>query len=112
MTTDHSWAQLGGADEQVITRAVGAEDSLDLDVVRSDVRVNDRYMLCSDGIGRALDPRDLRQLLQSLEAAACCRELIAHSVAQGGTDNMTSVIVDCTALAGGEPIADAAGADP
>jgi type VI secretion system protein ImpM len=111
LTTDHSWAQLGGPDEQVITRAVGAEDSLDLDVVRSDVRVNDRYMLCSDGIGRALDPRDLRQLLQTLEAAACCRELIAHSVAQGGTDNMTSVIVDCTSAAGDESIVHA-GADP
>jgi type VI secretion system protein ImpM len=103
LTTDHSWAEFGGGDEQVITRAVGAEDTLDLDVVRSDVRVNDRYMLCSDGIGRVLDPRDLRQLLQTLEAAACCRELIAHSVAQGGTDNMTSVIVDCTAHAGDDP---------
>jgi type VI secretion system protein ImpM len=111
MSTDHSWAQLGGADEQVITRAVGAEDSLDLDVVRSDVRVNDRYLLCSDGIGRALDPRDLKQLLQTLEAAACCRELIAQSVAQGGTDNMTAVIVDCTAIPGDEALPLMDGAD-
>jgi type VI secretion system protein ImpM len=112
MTTDHSWAELGGDDEQVITRAVGAEDSLDLEVVRSDVRVNDRYMLCSDGIGRVLDPRELRRLLQTHEAAECCRELIAQSVAQGGTDNMTAVVVDCTAPTGDESIALTDGADP
>jgi type VI secretion system protein ImpM len=99
MTKDHSWAAEGGADEGAITRAVGAEDSLELDIVRNEVRVNDRYLLCSDGIGRALDPADLRELLQTLGAAACCAQLIAQSIAQGGTDNMTAVIVDCTAPA-------------
>jgi type VI secretion system protein ImpM len=97
MTKDHSWAALGGADEQVITRAVGAEDHLELDVVRSDVRDADRYMLCSDGICRVLDPGVLRELLQTLAPAPCCKQLIAQSIAQGGTDNLTAVIVDCTA---------------
>jgi serine/threonine protein phosphatase PrpC len=97
MTKDHSWAAQGGRDEQVITRAVGAEDSLDLDIVRSDVRTADRYLLCSDGIGRVLDTGVMRQLLQTLHAAACCSQLIAQSIAQGGTDNLTAVIVDCAA---------------
>jgi type VI secretion system protein ImpM len=97
MTKDHSWAAHGEGDEQVITRAVGAEDSLDLDIVRSDVRVADRYLLCSDGIGRVLDPGDLRQLLQTLAPAACCAQLIAQSISQGGTDNLTAVVVDCGA---------------
>jgi type VI secretion system protein ImpM len=98
MTKDHSWAAHGGRDEQVITRAVGAEDSLDLDIVRSDVRPADRYLLCSDGIGRVLDTGVMRQLLQTLDAAACCSQLVAQSIAQGGTDNLTAVIVDCVAI--------------
>lgn len=97
MTKDHSWAAQGGRDEQVITRAVGAEDSLELDIVRSDVRAADRYLLCSDGIGRVLDTGVMRQLLQTLDPAACCAQLIAQSIAQGGTDNLTAVIVDCAA---------------
>jgi serine/threonine protein phosphatase PrpC len=97
MTKDHSWAAQGGRDEQVITRAVGAEDSLDLDIVRSDVRPADRYLLCSDGVGRVLDTGVMRELLQTLDAAACCSQLIAQSIAQGGTDNLTAVIVDCAA---------------
>jgi len=44
----------------------------------------------------------LREILGSLAADACCRELVAQSVAQGGTDNLTAVIVDCTAAAADE----------
>jgi type VI secretion system protein ImpM len=95
MTKDHSWAAHGDGNEQIITRAVGAEDSLDLDIVRSDVRVSDRYMLCSDGVGRVLDPGDLRQLLQTLAPTECCSQLISRSIEQGGTDNLTAVVVDC-----------------
>jgi type VI secretion system protein ImpM len=97
MTRDHSWAAHGIGDESVITRAVGAEDRLELDVVRSDVRAADRYMLCSDGVGRVLDPDVMRQLLQTLSASECCAQLIAKSIAQGGTDNATAIVVDCAA---------------
>jgi len=75
---------------------VGAEESLDMDIVRSDVRAGDRYLLCSDGIGRVLDADVLRQLLLTLEPAACCAALLTESIAKGGTDNMTAVVVECS----------------
>jgi type VI secretion system ImpM family protein len=112
MTTDHSWGEAEGADAQAITRAVGAEDTLELDIVRSDVRAQDRYMLCSDGIGRVLNPVDLRRLLQTLDPAACCSELIAQSILQGGSDNMTAVVIDCTAPDAQAEVPDAGGAYP
>jgi type VI secretion system protein ImpM len=105
MTTDHSWAAQGGADgggaadEQAITRAVGGEDTLVPDVVRSDVRPGDRFLLCSDGIARVLDITRLGEILQTLAPLACCGELIAQSIAGGGTDNLTAVVVDCAAAA-------------
>jgi len=98
LTTDHSWdAAEGGADEQAITRAVGAEDSFVPDTLRSEVRPGDRYLLCSDGIYRSLDDAALTQLLQIEVPATCCRELVAKAIAQGGTDNVTVVVVDCAA---------------
>jgi type VI secretion system protein ImpM len=103
MTTDHSWAAEvgadpgGAADEQAITRAVGGEDTLAPDVVRSDVRPGDRFLLCSDGIARVLDITRLGQILQTQAPLPCCAELIAQSIAGGGTDNLTAVIVDCAA---------------
>jgi serine/threonine protein phosphatase PrpC len=47
-----------------------------------------------------LDAGALRQLLQTLEPVECCSQLIAKSIAQGGTDNMTAVVVDCMARDG------------
>ena len=75
----------------------GAEASLDLDVVRSDVRAGDRFVLCSDGIGRVLDGEVLGELVQTAQLAACCQALVAQSIAQGGTDNMTAIVVQCSA---------------
>lgn len=96
LTTDHSWeAAGGGADEQAITRAVGGEDSFVPDTLHSDVRAGDRYLLCSDGIYRAVDDATLRQLLQIEVPATCCRELVAKAIALGATDNVTVVVVDC-----------------
>jgi type VI secretion system protein ImpM len=96
LTNDHSWSgQFGGADEQAITRAVGAEDALNLDVVRSDVRAGDRFLLCTDGITRALDNAAIMQSLQPAAIERCCAELVSRSIAQGGTDNLTALVVDC-----------------
>lgn len=100
LTTDHSWskdATTGVADEQAITRAVGGEDAFSADTVRSDVRAGDRFLLCSDGLSRALDDSALAELLKGREAAACCKDLVSQAIARGGTDNVTALIVDCGA---------------
>ena len=34
---------------------MGGEDALELDVLRSDARTGDRFLLCSDGLYRVLD---------------------------------------------------------
>jgi serine/threonine protein phosphatase PrpC len=47
-----------------------------------------------------------------LDAATCCSQLVAQSIAQGGTDNLTAVIVDCAAAGVAELAAPSArGAD-
>ena len=98
LTTDHSWAaQFGGADEQTITRAVGAEDVLNLEVLRSDVRAGDRFLLCSDGIGRVLDIAALTDIMHGESPERACADLVSQSIAHGGTDNLTALVVHCDA---------------
>jgi type VI secretion system protein ImpM len=102
LTTDHSWAAeepgaASGDDSQAITRAIGAEDEFIPDVVRGEVRANDRYLLCSDGVGRVLDSGALGKILQTADRAQCCALLIKEAIACGGTDNATAVVVDCCA---------------
>lgn len=99
LTTDHSWSEAEGAgepgDEQAITRAVGGEDIFGPETVRGDVRLGDRFLLCSDGIYRSLDDLSLAQLLQAREPAACSKNLVLQAMNRGSTDNATALIVDC-----------------
>jgi type VI secretion system protein ImpM len=105
LTTDHSWAAeesgaAGEEDSQAITRAIGAEDELVPDILRSEVKANDRFLLCSDGVGRILDAAALGKILATNDRAACCALLIQQAFAGGGTDNATAVVVDCAAPLG------------
>lgn len=102
LTTDHSWAvelrttaAAAGEDAEAVTRAVGAEEELEPEIVRSEVHPNDRYLLCSDGVGRVLDLPRLTRILQAGDPATACAELLKQSFAAGGTDNATAVVVDC-----------------
>jgi type VI secretion system protein ImpM len=51
LTRDHSLAEIEGmtADANAITRAVGGEATLDLDLIRDRVEPGDRFLLCSTG---------------------------------------------------------------
>ena len=101
LTADHSWGEAGVDDEnpQAITRAVGGEDALSPETVRDEVRLGDRFLLCSDGIYRPLDGSVLAQLLQARDPAACSKELVAQAMKRGGTDNVTALVIDCGSLA-------------
>lgn len=99
LTLDHSWAPttdgMSLEDSQAITRAVGGEEAFNPEVVRGEVRLGDRFLLCSDGLYRSLDDVALTQLLQTRDPAACCKELVVQAMKRGSTDNITALVVDC-----------------
>jgi type VI secretion system protein ImpM len=98
LMTDHSWKDPGGGiDAQAITRAVGGEDALDLEVLRTDARTGDRFLLCSDGLYRVLDVAEILRGLAAADPAASCSALIARALELGATDNVTVVVVDSNA---------------
>jgi type VI secretion system protein ImpM len=103
LMTDHSWSDPSGdSDAQAITRAVGGEDALDLEVLRTDARSGDRFLLCSDGLYRALDVAEIVRGLAAPDAAASCSALIARALQLGAKDNVTVVVVDCHAADTGD----------
>ena len=80
---------------EAITRAVGGEDTFASEAVRGDVRLGDRFLLCSDGLYRSLDDASLTELLQTRELTACSKNLVAQAMSRGSTDNVTALVVDC-----------------
>jgi serine/threonine protein phosphatase PrpC len=105
LTSDHSLVQSlveDGAiteaeaerhpEANVITRAVGdGSDELGLDKVAGDILAGDRFLLCSDGLHKALPAPELARLLAEDAAAA---PLVAAALGRGSSDNVTAVVVE------------------
>jgi protein phosphatase len=79
----------------VITKAVGARDTIDLDVVEHPLQPGDLVMLCSDGLHGMLSDEELGRILLSSPGSledATARLLDAANEA-GGRDNVTVVLL-------------------
>jgi serine/threonine protein phosphatase PrpC len=78
----------------VISRALGAEASVEVDMRTFEFESGTTFMLCSDGITRHIPDGELSALLgdaQSLEAA--CEEMKRRCYERGAEDNLTAVLV-------------------
>jgi serine/threonine-protein phosphatase Stp1 len=105
LTVDHSLVQdllTAGAigpeeardhpDANVITRAIGAgEQDPDLDTRIGQAMTGDRFLLCSDGISKALPST---KLTDHLCAGAAAKALVAASLEHGATDNVAAIVID------------------
>ena len=86
LSRDHSLSDTGGSghleESHVVTRAVGIEPALSLDVYRDSVSADDRFLLCSDGLTRVVQESQIATLMQSEDIAASVEELIKLARAQ------------------------------
>jgi serine/threonine protein phosphatase PrpC len=97
LTRDHSWAADVGApavESSAITRAVGGEELLTLDVLHEQIQVGDRYLLCSDGLTREVSDEHIGRLLAQSSLDHCVHELVSAALTAGGNDNVTVVVVE------------------
>lgn len=79
----------------VITRALGIENEVEVDVSPIPFYQDDRYLLCSDGLTSMVRDEEILQILKSFESPKdCAAELIARANAKGGSDNITVIVLD------------------
>ncbi|MEO8648624.1 MAG: protein phosphatase 2C domain-containing protein [Acidobacteriota bacterium] len=78
----------------VISRALGAESTVDIDIKTIMVRPNETFLLCSDGITRHIHDEELGGILENGESPQqVCEALKAICFERGAEDNLTAVIV-------------------
>lgn len=78
----------------VISKAVGLKPTADADLIYIDVVAGDRFLLCTDGITDLVSHNDIHQELLQNDARTACEALIKRALANGGTDNITTLAVD------------------
>jgi serine/threonine protein phosphatase PrpC len=80
--------------ENVITRAVGGEDELVLELRLFPMRHKDRYMICSDGLYKDVEFDEIRELMSDGSTTDVCQRLLSCSLSRRCTDNVSIVTVD------------------
>lgn len=105
LTRDHSLAQeladMGGLGAgglapraNVITRAVGAAETLRLERAFAPVAAGDRFLLCSDGLTGVLSEGRIHAMLGEGSVDDCADTLLAAALQAGAPDNVTLIAVE------------------
>ncbi len=115
LTRDHSQlAQLRlqddfDADEAIllpsrsmITRAVGAADTLDIDAKTMTVEDGDMFLLCSDGLSNAVSEPEMRGELAVGNCRQVVESLVDIALKRGGRDNISVIVVRAEDLFGSD----------
>jgi protein phosphatase len=106
LTKDHTWVNeqvMAGflSEDQarthplrnVVTRALGGEADVAVDLQEVELRKGDLYLICSDGLTSMLTDAEIRNRVSSGKALdEICRMLIADANERGGVDNITVIL--------------------
>jgi serine/threonine protein phosphatase PrpC len=98
LTRDHSLVAesegLTSAPSNIVTRAIGGEATLTVDVQRERVSAGDRFLLCSDGLTRMVPEAEIQRWMEDDDIQAAVEGLIAATLSAGAPDNVTVLIVE------------------
>ena len=80
--------------KNVISRALGAENDVEVDLKVFEVDDGTEFLLCTDGITRHIPDHELRHLLiTQADLTSLCEELKRICFERGAEDNLTAVVV-------------------
>ncbi len=79
----------------IMTRALGVEPEVKVDIFMEKVDPGDRFLLCSDGLPRELSDERISAILRRLaDPSEAARELVHEAKRHGGNDNITVIVLD------------------
>ncbi len=83
--------------KNIISRALGAEGTVEVDMKTIMIEPHTKFLVCSDGITRHIDDFQIRELLQFNDTPAnICQRMKEICYERGAEDNLTAVIVEVT----------------
>lgn len=80
----------------VITRALGQRQKVDVDIFEVDLMADDVILLCSDGLHGIVEDAEMKQVAQALPPEQAANELIDLANNRNASDNISAVIVKAT----------------
>ena len=108
ITRDHSWVEemvmRGGIgreearnhpDKNIITRAVGAEDTVKADFFSVRLEEGDTVLMCTDGLTNMLEDEEIRMIMDGArDIVERAQELVDAANDNGGKDNISVILIE------------------
>ncbi len=82
-------------DKNIITRAIGAAEQVEIDFFEIDLKEGDTILMCTDGLTNMLEDSDIRKIMKGQrDVAGKAEELIKAANNNGGKDNIAVIIIE------------------
>lgn len=82
--------------KNLITRAVGIKEDINVDLFALQLQAGDVLLLCSDGLSNMVGNDDIDGYLEGGDLGQAARNLVEHALAAGGVDNVTVILLRVT----------------
>ena len=79
--------------KNVITRAVGNRDYVEVDLTEVAARPGDQFLLCSDGLHGYLQPGEIEVMMNAADPGLAASQFVQMANERGGKDNITVIVV-------------------
>jgi len=106
ISQDHSWVEeqvraglltkdqaRSHAQRNVITRSLGTQSEVEVDVFSETLGVGDTLVLCSDGLSGYITEDDLRTIITQYPPRESVYHLVERANENGGPDNITAIVI-------------------
>ena len=80
----------------IITRAVGVDPFVQVDVLQEELLPGDLWLICSDGLHGMVEDEEIQTILSEMELEDAAERLISRALENGGHDNVTFVLLSNT----------------
>lgn len=75
--------------KNIITRAIGVMDEVDVDYIETDFEQGDRILTCTDGLSNMVSAKDILEIASSRNGVLVVEKLVGKALLNGGYDNIT-----------------------
>ena len=107
ITKDHSLVQqlidIGSITEEealrhpnknIITRALGTEEDVEVDIFKIDLRGIEKVILCTDGLTNMINRDEMQDILLNNNNEDACKKMVELSKLKGGRDNISVIVFE------------------
>lgn len=80
--------------KNIITRSVGYQEDVEIDLDKVEVHMGDKLLLCSDGLSNMIEDSEIHEIVKSNSLKDSCKLLIKKANDAGGDDNVTVLLLE------------------